>query len=89
MNFSVLPPAADLRRGAVAADLIGGAILFQLPISEYPEVVPPMRRGRANFPGANPKSSARPSLSLEQAITGVENMLYMSSQSTSIWLKLT
>ena len=36
--------------------LIAGAIsLFQLPISEYPEVVPPTVVVRANFPGANPK----------------------------------
>lgn len=65
--------------------LIAGSIsLFQLPISEYPEVVPPTVVVRANFPGANPKvigeTVAAP---LEQAITGVEHMLYMSSQSTA------
>ena len=63
---------------------IGGAIaVFQLPISEYPEVVPPSVVVTANYPGANPKviadSVAAP---LEQEIVGVENMLYMSSQAT-------
>jgi multidrug efflux pump len=65
--------------------LIGGAIaLFQLPISEYPEVVPPTVVVRANFPGANPKVIGETVASpLEQAIVGVEGMLYMSSQATS------
>ncbi|OEC37670.1 multidrug efflux RND transporter permease subunit [Pseudomonas sp. 1D4] len=65
--------------------LIGGAIsLFQLPISEYPEVVPPTVVVRANFPGANPKVIGETVASpLEQAIVGVEGMLYMSSQSTN------
>ncbi|MBP3063563.1 efflux RND transporter permease subunit [Pseudomonas chengduensis] len=64
--------------------LIGGAIsLFQLPISEYPEVVPPTVVVRADFPGANPKVIGETVASpLEQAIVGVEGMLYMSSQST-------
>jgi len=65
--------------------LIGGAIsLFQLPISEYPEVVPPTVVVRAEFPGANPKVIGETVASpLEQAITGVESMLYMSSQATA------
>jgi multidrug efflux pump len=65
--------------------LISGAIsLFQLPISEYPEVVPPTVVVRANFPGANPKVIGETVASpLEQAIVGVEGMLYMSSQSTN------
>jgi multidrug efflux pump len=64
--------------------IAGGISLFQLPISEYPEVVPPTVVVHAAFPGANPKvigeTVAAP---LEQAITGVEQMLYMSSQSTA------
>src|SRR6185312_3462607 len=63
---------------------IAGAIaLTQLPISEYPEVVPPSVVVRATFPGANPKVLANTvAAPLEQAIVGVEDMLYMSSTST-------
>jgi hydrophobe/amphiphile efflux-1 (HAE1) family protein len=63
---------------------IGGAIaLFKLPISEYPEVVPPTVVVRAQYPGANPKIVADTvAAPLEQAIVGVEDMLYMSSTAT-------
>jgi multidrug efflux pump len=65
--------------------LISGLIaMFQLPVSEYPEVAPPSVVVNASFPGANPKviaeTVARP---LEEQLSGVENMLYMSSQATS------
>jgi hydrophobe/amphiphile efflux-1 (HAE1) family protein len=62
--------------------LIAGAIgLFKLPISEYPEVIPPSVVVRASYPGANPKViSETVAAPLEQEIVGVENMLYMSSQ---------
>ncbi|MEM6583315.1 MAG: multidrug efflux RND transporter permease subunit [Pseudomonadota bacterium] len=65
--------------------LISGALaVWQLPITEYPEVVPPTVVVSASYPGANPKVIAETVASpLEQAITGVENMLYMSSQATS------
>ena len=64
--------------------IAGGLSLFQLPITEYPEVVPPTVVVSASYPGANPKVIAETVASpLEQAITGVENMLYMSSQSTA------
>ncbi|HWP20582.1 MAG TPA: efflux RND transporter permease subunit [Burkholderiaceae bacterium] len=55
-----------------------------LPISEYPEVVPPSVVVRANYPGANPKVIAETvATPLEEAINGVEGMLYMSSQATT------
>ena len=63
---------------------IGGAIsLFQLPISEYPEVAPPTVVVTASYPGANPTVIAETVASpLEQEINGTENLLYMFSQST-------
>ncbi|HTJ79850.1 MAG TPA: efflux RND transporter permease subunit [Rariglobus sp.] len=64
--------------------LVGFIALFKLPISEYPEVVPPTVIVRASYPGANPKTIAETVASpLEQQITGVENSLYMFSQATS------
>ncbi|MBH2914776.1 efflux RND transporter permease subunit [Serratia marcescens] len=62
--------------------LIAGTVaLFQLPLSEYPAVTPPTVQVTASYPGANPKVIAETvAAPLEQAITGVEGMLYMSSQ---------
>ncbi|WP_266160456.1 efflux RND transporter permease subunit [Dyella silvatica] len=64
--------------------IAGGISLFKLPISEYPEVVPPTVVVRASYPGANPKVIAETvATPLEEQINGVENMLYTSSQATS------
>ncbi len=65
--------------------LLAGLIaLPKLPISEYPEVVPPTVVVKANYPGANPKVIAETVASpLEQSINGVEGMLYQSSQATA------
>ena len=64
--------------------MAGALALFRLPISEYPQVVPPTVVVRATYPGANPKVIAETVASpLEQQINGVEDMLYMFSQATS------
>ena len=64
--------------------LAGVFALFQLPISEYPEVVPPSVVVRAQYPGASPKVIAETVASpLEESINGVEDMLYMQSQANS------
>ncbi|HYR36646.1 MAG TPA: efflux RND transporter permease subunit, partial [Burkholderiales bacterium] len=65
--------------------LLGGIIALRfLPISEYPEVVPPSVVVTANYPGANPKVIAETvATPLEEQINGVEGMLYMASQATT------
>ncbi len=86
MNFS----AYFIKRPIFAAVLsitilvMGLLSMFKLPISEYPEVVPPTIVVRAEYPGATPKIIAETVASpLEQAINGVEGSLYTFSQATS------
>src|ERR1700756_1781490 len=69
---------------SVVIFLAGAISVFQLPISEYPEVVPPTVVVRAQFPGANPKVIAETVASpLEEQINGTEGMLYMGSSAAS------
>jgi multidrug efflux pump len=64
--------------------LAGLLAMTQLPISEYPEVVPPSVVVTALFPGANPNVIAQTvATPLEEQINGTENMLYMFSQAAS------
>src|ERR1041384_6542419 len=64
--------------------LLGLMSMYRLPISEYPEVVPPTVVVMATYPGANPKTiSETVAAPLEQVINGVENSQYMFSQATS------
>ncbi|WP_444908751.1 efflux RND transporter permease subunit [Microbulbifer sp. TRSA005] len=60
--------------------VVGLISIPSLPVSEYPEVVPPSVQVSARYPGANPKTiSETVATPLEEAINGVENMIYMKS----------
>jgi multidrug efflux pump len=85
MNFSHFFIKRPIFAGVLSAliFLLGLISLFRLPISEYPEVVPPTVVVRATYPGANPKTIAETVASpLEQSVNGVEDSLYMFSQAT-------
>jgi multidrug efflux pump len=86
MNFSQFFVNRPIFAGVLSMIIfIAGALSLRLlPISEYPEVVPPTVVVRATYPGANPQVIAETVASpLEQAINGVEDMLYMSSMATT------
>jgi hydrophobe/amphiphile efflux-1 (HAE1) family protein len=62
----------------------GLATMFFLPIAQYPSIVPPTIDITTTFPGASAETIARTvATPLEQAVNGVENMDYITSQSTS------
>jgi hydrophobe/amphiphile efflux-1 (HAE1) family protein len=67
---------------ALVITLVGALAAFTLPISQYPQVVPPQVTVSATFPGANAnvvsQSVAAP---IEQQVNGAQNMIYMSSKS--------
>jgi hydrophobe/amphiphile efflux-1 (HAE1) family protein len=68
---------------SVFVTLVGLGALAILPVAQYPEIVPPTVQVTTTYPGASAEIVSRTvATPLEQEINGVENMLYMSSQST-------
>nr|MBA2351374.1 efflux RND transporter permease subunit [Burkholderiales bacterium] len=85
-NFSALFVDRPILAGVLSIVIfVSGLIAIPLlPISEYPDVVPPSVLVRAVYPGANPKVIAETvATPLEEAINGVENMVYMKSVAAS------
>jgi multidrug efflux pump len=86
MNLSKFFVDRPIFAGVLSVLIFVGGLLSMrvLPISEYPDVVPPQVVVRAQYPGANPKVIAEAvATPLEEAINGVEGMLYMGSQATT------
>ncbi len=68
---------------AVVIMLLGGYAYTTLPVSQYPDVVPPTIVVSASYPGASAETVANAvATPLEQEINGVDDMIYMLSQST-------
>ena len=64
--------------------IVGGLAYVSLPVSQFPDVAPPTVEVVAVYPGANAKTlSETVATPLEQEINGVENMIYMTSQSSA------
>ena len=69
---------------SIVITLAGGIAVFTLPIAQYPQITPPTIQVVCQYPGANASVVAEAvAAPIEQQVNGVENMLYMSSPSTS------
>ena len=69
---------------SLVAIIAGSIAMFTLPIAQYPQIAPPTVTVSASYPGANAETVAKTvATPIEEQINGVENMLYMSSQSTN------
>ncbi|HEY8749620.1 MAG TPA: efflux RND transporter permease subunit, partial [Tepidisphaeraceae bacterium] len=69
---------------SLVALIAGGLSIFTLPIAQYPPIAPPTVTISATYPGANAQTvSQTVATPIEEQVNGVENMLYLSSQSTN------
>ena len=69
---------------SIVTVIAGALAILALPISQYPEIAPPTVTVTTSYPGANAKTVAETvATPIEEQVNGVENMLYMSSQSTN------
>lgn len=80
--FIVRPVLANVL--AILFVLLGAVALFGLPVAQYPNVVPSTVQVTTRYPGASATTVMRNvALPVEQAVNGVEGMLYMQSTSAS------
>ena len=69
---------------AILITLVGGVAYFSLPVAQYPDIAPPSIQVTAQYPGASAEIVAKTvATPIEQEVNGVDDMLYMTSQSTS------
>ena len=69
---------------AILLCLTGALAIFSLPVEQYPDLAPPNVRVTANYPGASAQTLENTVTQvIEQNMTGIDNLMYMSSQSSA------